>query len=533
MNYKVCILAAGAGTRMGELTNHVNKAILPVNFKAVISHIIEKFPAEVEFVVAVGHKKETVIDYLALAHPDRKITFVEIDKIVGPGTGPGYSLLQCRAELQSPFILFTADTIVLENIPEPKENWFGIAPVTETEPYCTVRIENNLIYQMDDKLKNDNKLAWIGLSGIHDYEDFFTSLETNKETTKGEIQLSNGHKKLISKRLVPVNFTWFDTGTLQNYESTNKNFSGGGNKFDYSKGKGDEFLYFVGDRVIKFYTDITSTNNRCLRANNHLKDLCPAIDGQKGNFYSYKKIKGETLYSVLNVKTFKDFLQWVKTNLWKKAELDETGTNDFKKSCRTFYQDKTDKRLRAFYEKTGLEDGPNLINGLAVPPLYELLAQIDWDNLTDGIPSNFHGDLQFDNILVTRDPVSNLEKFVLIDWRQDFGGLTQVGDLYYDLAKLYGGTIMSHQLIKEGMFSFDMSGQNIYFNFFLKHDLAEAREEYELFLQRNNFDLKKVKLITALIFLNMSPMHRHPFDLTLYHLGKSMLYKVLRGNSVA
>ena len=41
-NYKVCILAAGVGSRMGEVSKHVNKAVLPVNFKAVIPNNIEK-----------------------------------------------------------------------------------------------------------------------------------------------------------------------------------------------------------------------------------------------------------------------------------------------------------------------------------------------------------------------------------------------------------------------------------------------------------------------------------------------------------
>ena len=76
--YKVCILAAGVGSRMGPLTQNINKAILPINFKAVISHIIEKFDKDIEFVIAVGHKKETVIDYLELAHPNRKIEIVLI-----------------------------------------------------------------------------------------------------------------------------------------------------------------------------------------------------------------------------------------------------------------------------------------------------------------------------------------------------------------------------------------------------------------------------------------------------------------------
>ena len=92
--FKVCILAAGVGSRMAALSQHVNKAVLPINFKAVITHIIEKFPRDIEIVIAVGHKKETIVEYLEMAHPDRKITFVEISKYMGPGTGPGVSLLQ-------------------------------------------------------------------------------------------------------------------------------------------------------------------------------------------------------------------------------------------------------------------------------------------------------------------------------------------------------------------------------------------------------------------------------------------------------
>src|SRR3989338_156690 len=110
-NYKICILAAGVGSRMGALSENISKAVLPVNFKGVISYIIEKFPKEIECVIAVVHKKETVIDYLAIAHPERKFTFVEIDKYIGPGSGPGYSLLQCKDQLQCSFILCTADTI--------------------------------------------------------------------------------------------------------------------------------------------------------------------------------------------------------------------------------------------------------------------------------------------------------------------------------------------------------------------------------------------------------------------------------------
>lgn len=525
MNYKVCILTAGSGTRMGELSKNINKAVLPINFKAVISHIVEKFPTKVEFVIAVGYKKETVIDYLSLAYPDRKFTFVEVDKFTGPGTGPGYSLLCCKNYLQSPFIFYAADALVLEEIPVPDKNWFGVAEVNETESYCTAKIKDNLVTQLDDKVKSDNKFAFIGLAGVKDYKIFFEALENNKEIIGGEIQVSNGFAKLIENKLFSTSFTWFDTGTIENYKETNKYFTPSVVKFDFSKGAGDEFIYFVNDRVIKFFANDKIALNRFERGNGLLKGLCPELEKRKGNFYSYKKVDGDTLYNVLNRVKVRNFLQWAKISLWKKIELTGSDKESFIKACREFYVDKTNSRLESFYDKTGVKDQTVIINGILTPSLKELFQKLDWDYITQGIPSNFHGDLQFDNILVSKDR-SGDEKFILLDWRQDFAGLVNMGDLYYDLAKLYGGTLISYQLIKEGLFSFEMDKDGVRYNYHLKNDLIEAKEEYELFLQSNHFDIKKIKIITALIFLNMSPLHKEPFDLMLYFMGKSMLFKL-------
>ncbi|MDO8591173.1 MAG: NTP transferase domain-containing protein [bacterium] len=525
MKYKVCILAAGASGQMGDLTKHVNRAILPVNQKAVISHIIEKFPENVEIVIAVGHEKKSVTDYVSIAHPERSVTFVEIDKYMGPGTGPGYSLLQCQSKLQQPFVVITADTLVLDEIPEPSYNWLGIAPIKETERYCTVKIKNNLVYELDDKVKNNNKFAFIGLAGVFDYRDFFEALSQNKEMLSGEIQLSNGFKKLIEKKLTPVGFAWFDTGSRESYEETNKNFSGGTSKFDFSKG--NEFIYFVNSRVVKFFADEKMAHNRYLRATGTLKGLCPPIEIYKGNFYAYKKLDGQVLYDIVNPKNSADFFEWAEANLWKKSNLSGTKKSAFLAACKKFYFTKTAERIDAYHKKAGIADDTYIVNGVSLPPLHELFKLISWESLYEGTPSRFHGDLQFDNVLVRSDKTNSNNKFILIDWRQDFGGLLDVGDLYYDLAKLYGGMIISYREIKNGSFSFEMSGSNVYYNFSIDHNLLEAREAYEAFLDKQGYDLKKVKILTGLIFLNMSPLHNSPFDGLLYHLGKSMLYKAV------
>lgn len=528
LKYKICILAAGAGSKMDYLSKNIHKSILPINFKAVISYIVEKFPKDIEMVIAIGYKKDTVKDYLALAYPNRKFTFVEVDKYSGLNTGPGYSLLKCKKYLGLPFIFFTADTIVLEDIPKPDHNWLGIAPVKNTEQYCTVKINNNLVYQLDVKVKNNNRFAFIGVAGIHDYDLFFKTLRRNQKIVKKELQVINGLEGLIKTGLVPIGFTWFDTGTYENYIHTNKHFSGE-NKFNFSKGKGDEYLYFVDEKVIKFFADKKSVANRCLRANQYLKDLSPEIVGQKGNYYSYNKVGGQVLYEALDRKTVIDFLSWAKVKLWKKIKLTEKDKGKFAHACKEFYITKTNKRIKSFYDKTGIEDKPVYINGILTPTLKELLGKVNWGAIVCGTPSNFHGDLQFDNILITKNSNIGHGKFLLLDWRQDFNGLLSYGDLYYDLAKLYGGTLISYQLIKKAMFSFEIKNDKtdiVRYDYYIKNDLNEAREEFDLFLKKNSFDIMKVKTLTAIIFLNMSPLHEAPFDRMLYFMGKSMLYKL-------
>ncbi|MSR70969.1 hypothetical protein EXS62_02940 [Candidatus Kaiserbacteria bacterium] len=521
----MCILTAGIGNRVGQFSTHINKGVLPVNNKAVISYVIEKFPVDADIIIAVGHKKDTVVDYLTLAYPERTFTFVEVDNYTGPGTGPGYSLLKCKDLLQSPFIFCTSDTIVLEDIPPPKENWMGIAPVHETEPYCTVKIKNNLVVQLDNKIKTDNKFAFIGLAGIHDYKEFFSTLEQSKELHDNEVQMTEGFKGLLEKKLVPIGFTWFDTGTLTNYLDTNRHFSGGGDKFDFSKE--DEFLYFVNDRVIKFFADPTITGRRYYRAANGLAGISPRIEGHRGNFYSYALVPGQTLYSALNPSVLEDFLSWAQKHLWKKADLSPEQKKEFTDACYEFYRTKTEGRLKAFADKMQTAQEPLFINDVRVPSTKELLQRVNWGALCEGIASNYHGDLQFDNVLISKDPATGAYRFLLLDWRQDFAGLKDVGDLYYDLAKLYGGMILSYPLIKEAMFSASLSGERLYYHFFTKNDLHDAREHYEQFLLQNGYDLQKIKTLTALIFLNMSPLHNTPFDLLLHGLGRSMLHKSL------
>lgn len=518
--YKIAIVAAGRGLRLKPLTDTVNKALVPVAGKAVISHIIEKFPVDVEVVVAVGYEKEKLQEYLGLAYPERAITYVDVDNVDGPGSGPATSLLACRSHLQCPFIFSTVDTVVTESVPEPTQNWLGVSRVSDTSSFNSVLIKDGFAVNMQDKVACDNTHAFIGLCGIQDYEKFWQALDTNTELVSGERQLSNGLRVLIVDGMPAVEFTWYDTGTMAGYQRIQAALSGS-DDFDFSKT--GEYIYFVGGRVIKFFADKEIVARRVQRAK-ELTGFVPQINCQTEHFYTYQSVSGQTFYSRANASLAHMFFRWLADSFWTDRELVADDQEVFRAACRAFYYDKTMSRVDAYYRLTHTSDTAAIVHGVPVPQLADLLNRIDWDALNDGLPSRFHGDLQYDNVLVTE---GESQQFVLLDWRQDFAGLIEYGDRYYDLAKLYGGHIIPYHLIKKNMFSYEEAGDAVTFDIASTYNLQECRAAYDAFLASEGYDMKKVRTLTALIFLNMSPLHAAPFDKLLHHLGRLELMRAL------
>jgi len=514
--YKLCILAAGKGIRLGCLTENFNKALLPINEKAIITHIIENHPKHIEIVVAVGYQGKKVQEYLQHAHPDRNIKCVFVENFEGEGSGPGHSLLCCKDELQCRFVMCTADTITelyqrQLSIQYEHYNWMGhsFIPYKDIKDYCTMRVNHLLgearVDSLYDKIDSNMPCAFIGLACVYDYAPFWDSLESDGN-------LINAFKGLIRKPLHAVYFSdWIDTGMRDKYHEAKKKMEGT-EQFDFSKA--NEYTYKVDGRLIKYFEDKDIVEKRYQRAL-QLGNMVPKITLKTDSFFSYDIVPGDVLYDCYDSGVTKDFLMWCVKNLWKKVEVDKF---TFKLACEGFYKVKTKDRLSKFYMKyPSLIDESVMVNGLELPSLGSLLEKIDWEQLLHGaIPVHFHGDLQYDNVVKIQNG------YKLIDWRQDFFGL-DVGDLYYDFAKIYGGLTMPYRLIKDNKFEYSENNGEIKYNFETSNNLNSSREVFEKFVQKCNFDLPRIKLIRALIYLNMSPLHKYPFDKMLYYVARHYL----------
>ena len=517
MSYKVIIPTAGIGSRLKDLTKYLNKSLVSISNKPVITHIINQFPKDCEFVIPLGYHGRLVKEYLKIAHPNQKFIFVNIKPFEGRGSGLGYTILSCKKFLMEPFVFSSCDTLVKNKIPTPNNNWIGYADIKNTSSFRTIETYKHKVVKLNEKNNNFNKFSkpYIGLSGIKDFQEFWSNFSKSKKLSinQGEAyglrSILNHHKKII-----PYKFNWFDTGTLDNLKKT---------RIEYSKKnqpnileKPGEAIWFVDDKVIKFSKDKKFIKDRVKRVN-YLKSYVPKIITSTDNMYTYKKVEGKILSKNISKQSFESFLSFSK-KFWKKVELSKLEKNQFEKKCYKFYHDKTLKRIDQFFNNFSIKDDNQNINKKKMESIYSMLKTVDWIDLSKGYPTRFHGDYHFENILKLKK-----NKFILLDWRQNFEGNIQYGDMYYDLAKLLHGLIVSYDSIVKNKFKIYWSEKKINFKIYRNPELIKCEQLFYTWCKSNFFSVKKIKILTALIFLNICPLHHYPYSLFLYALGKYML----------
>lgn len=515
------IPSAGLGTRLGEFSKNLNKAMLSLDNKPVISHLIEKFSKDIEIVIALGHKGDLLRDYLDIAHHDRKITYVEIENFSGPGSGLGLTILQCYKHLQCPFVFCPNDTVIIEDIPPPSTNWMGYAEVENNQNYRSLKVNsNNCIQKICEKedLHATKTLPYIGLAGINDYREFWEKMQKGQSYGSIRVGESYGFREMLNSgtRIEAKKFTWYDTGNLESLKIAKENVRT--NNAPEILEKPNEAIWFTNGKVIKYNASAAFIADRASRAK-ILKGYVPEIIDVRKNMYSYKMITGQTISKNNSFPVVQNLLRYL-DDFWVPHELGKDEHRRFKEACLRFYKEKTEKRLQLYFDRIGEADSTECINGITIPPVTSLLASLDWEQLSSGLPVRFHGDLHFENILV-----AETGDFALLDWRQEFSGIKDYGDLYYDLAKLMHGLIVSHELINKDQYSIRQMDHIVTFDLHRKHSLVENQLQFNEYLRKKGLNAKKVRILTALIYLNIAALHHDPYSRLLFYLGKSMLYK--------
>ncbi len=512
--YKVLITTSGTGSRLGDITKYTNKSLVRVGDKPAISHIIESYPKSSTFVITIGYYGQHIKDFLELAYPDRKFEFVEVDNYDGEGSSLLYSLLCAKKKLNCPFIFHVGDAIIKNHSFEVDSfNWVVGYKKHNSSQYRTFNVNGGTVTKFNEKGELNHDYVYVGVSGIFNYKEFWEKLEDIYSTDKLNGALSDVHvlREMITTtkfKYVEVD-NWNDIGNSSELQKTRSKFKSTMNVLD----KIDENIFMFDEFIIKFFYNKEISKNRFLRGK-LLNGVVPEVVELRNNFFKYTKSEGTLFSESVNPIKFQHFLDWLDKNLWKTKEANIELLN------KKFYFDKTNSRINDF--KKQIKETDKTINGIKIPEVTDILDKVNFNKLYEGKPYQIHGDLILDNVIETDSG------FRLIDWRQDFGGELNFGDIYYDLAKLNHNLIFNHYLVESGHFKITENNENITCDILLSKNLMDCRDILHKFIISKGFDLKKVKILTALVWLNMSPLHEYPINKFLFNFGKYNLYRELK-----
>ncbi|MES2059966.1 MAG: hypothetical protein V4438_02970 [Patescibacteria group bacterium] len=227
--YKILLTTSGTGSRLKELTKSTNKALVPINGRPTIEYIFDSYPEDAHFVITLGYLGDQVREYLLQNHPDKNFEFVNVDPFEGDGSCLLYSMKCAKDALQCPFIFHACDTIIVEPVPEPTEDWvagFVVEPSgIDISQYRSHEVKDNYVVKVQDKGAEKFHSIHIGMTGIKDYDRFWQTVDELYNSDPNNQALGDVPviEKMIEKgtkwKWVPFK-TWLDTGNLEAIKST-------------------------------------------------------------------------------------------------------------------------------------------------------------------------------------------------------------------------------------------------------------------------------------------------------------------------
>ena len=167
-------------------------------------------------------------------------------------------------------------------------------------------------------------------------------------------------------------------------------------------------------------------------------------------------------------------------------------------------------------------DDDIIINGVLCRSAKKLIENVKWDKIAekDVIPTtSFHGDFHLENMLYDETN----RRWVLLDWRQNFGKTGFIGDLIYDAGKMWHSLIVNHKMVKSGLFSIKYKSDRCIdidiHRTFIDTECEKALTE----ILSNDGILDVSQFMTALIFLNICACHEGEYNTFLFLLGKYLM----------
>ena len=170
---QVVFMAAGRGSRFGDVTRDTPKPMLEISGKKILEHNILNLPEEIdEIIIIVGFLKEQIMDFFGSKYGNRKVSYVHQEELLGSG----HAIHLCQKILKNKFLVLMGDDIYSrKDMEKSVQNGLCIGVKEVAGEFNGGRItldkDGNLEDILEGEHKNNGSLVNIGMYVLN--HDFF------------------------------------------------------------------------------------------------------------------------------------------------------------------------------------------------------------------------------------------------------------------------------------------------------------------------------------------------------------------------
>jgi len=473
----IIVQAGGKGNRLNHLTINKPKALVSINGKPILFHLMSLFPSST-FLIIGDYKSDIFQKYLDLYSP-AKYYFIKAE---GKGTCAGIKKAIAKIPLKTPFLISWCDLYFSGNfLPEKINNSLNYIGLSNRF-LCRWRFKNKLLEEKSSKN--------FGVAGIY--------LFRNKKQI-GDIPVNGEFCKYLQKKKVTLKPFFLkntsEVGNLAAYKDILKNFP---HTRPFNQ------LIFKNQKVIKKPVDQQGRKLAKLESDWYSRvskfkwDFIPKV--YKKEPLEIERLTGKSLYAVRLSREKKiEVLKNVINNLKTLHGSFPPRRGDFYKNDKEAIIDKTKRRLDQIASLIpDINQKYIIVNNKKCLNFYK-----EW-HLVDKLVGRYftkeykfiHGDLTFSNILFDEEK----EKVFFLDPRGYYGRMSCFGDEDYDWAKLYYSLVGNYDQFNIKNFRLVIDKKN--------NRLEISSNGWE-FLEKDYFKLisrdeKKIKAYHAIIWLSLT-----------------------------
>lgn len=484
------ILAAGRGTRMPR-GGIVPKALMPLSQKAALSWNIDGLANMYDDVVVVASAENASIiqEYCDLVHSRVDINVVIDDNPCGPG-GSLHCAMENMRDFNRNVLLTSCDTLwhhYMEACTTMSldESWMSIAamPIADDDlaRWCRVSVDGEILDKTTDEPTVRTVYTGLGFVLAEDVATFSAAIESQLDFGNMDVQVSAGFANIPMHAEPSTGWGWLDIGDAAAYKQAVLVVDG----YDWSKP--DEVTYVIKNNVVvKMWRDMALADRRKKAA--IARDLTAAVVpdcelSKTGTFLSYPYMQGVSIYEASgDAAVYMHMLAWYDEQLRDSVNI----THDVRyEAARDFYFSKTQRRIDMLI--SGKRVAQQLFDRIVESSGYSLVTK----NVE---PGAFHGDFAFGNILYTPGD-GPYDNFIAIDWREDFAGHINWGDMRYDVAKMLTSSRVHWENARHGDMRPWPFGEQV-------RNMVKNSQHWSL----------ACEYIGVLSLLNSAPLHISPLD---------------------